>query len=524
MSMTAPRPARAGVLQPGKKLRCHNCRRRRLRCDQSYPTCHKCSISGEECLGYGIMLRWANAPAIKGKLAGQTLALKESGRQTNPTYQTTALSWAQNPISINLSLVDPLLSHLNKDHRRYINHFTTVVCRDLVSLDQDDKNPFRAMVSLIGKFDYLEAVIVATSAMHLTTLNRYRGLPPGPELVDSLVSKDRAIRLLKSAIDQGSPTNQAMVLAAIVFFVNLDLIDSGKGGWKIHIDAAGSLISSLQERGPKNLGLDSTIAALADAMAADCLTYRIMASTITCAGSMAGFIQEHVDVCAVLQRAEAHSYHCCPPLILQIILSSGLLFVPPTTPQAHPHQQQEVRMEGYSSVTEMALSLLDQVRSFDIIGWVHSIRGLSPNDDLEARVHVAAAHRAAACLYLLLTVPEAQIVPSSPQLDDLVAEIVYHLSSIDVGHVLLKGTIWPTFMAGAQTDDLAQREWCASRLFAVWAENPWVCPWGYVDSAMQMLRDIWTWRDNRPGEEALSMNWLQELKSGVHSDSDCLIV
>jgi hypothetical protein len=32
---------------------CHNCRKRRVRCDSSRPTCKKCALKGIECLGYG---------------------------------------------------------------------------------------------------------------------------------------------------------------------------------------------------------------------------------------------------------------------------------------------------------------------------------------------------------------------------------------------------------------------------------------------------------------------------------------
>lgn len=46
---------------PSHSKPCHNCRRRRLRCDRSWPTCHKCAVSGQECLGYGKVFIWAEA-------------------------------------------------------------------------------------------------------------------------------------------------------------------------------------------------------------------------------------------------------------------------------------------------------------------------------------------------------------------------------------------------------------------------------------------------------------------------------
>jgi hypothetical protein len=46
---------------PSNSKPCHNCRRRRLRCDRSWPTCHKCAVSGQECLGYGKVFVWTQA-------------------------------------------------------------------------------------------------------------------------------------------------------------------------------------------------------------------------------------------------------------------------------------------------------------------------------------------------------------------------------------------------------------------------------------------------------------------------------
>lgn len=50
---------------------CHNCRRRRLRCDRLVPHCSKCEAKGVECLGYGQLFQWTGAVASRGKLAGQ---------------------------------------------------------------------------------------------------------------------------------------------------------------------------------------------------------------------------------------------------------------------------------------------------------------------------------------------------------------------------------------------------------------------------------------------------------------------
>ncbi|KAJ5370419.1 Zn(2)-C6 fungal-type DNA-binding domain-containing protein [Penicillium cataractarum] len=40
-------------MKGSNESRCHTCRRQRLRCDASKPTCNKCATRGVECLGYG---------------------------------------------------------------------------------------------------------------------------------------------------------------------------------------------------------------------------------------------------------------------------------------------------------------------------------------------------------------------------------------------------------------------------------------------------------------------------------------
>lgn len=378
------------------------------------------------------------------------------------------------------------------------------MCRDLVSIDQHDQNPFRAILPLAVEFDFLEAIIVATGAMHLATLHGYQDQLVGRrELIDALVAKDKAIRLLRCAVDRMTPANQAMVLAATVFLINLDLIDSGKGSWQVHIDAASKLMSSLHGPAP---ALDGSLMSLVDAIAADCLTYRVLGSAIS--GFVVESWAEHdlADLFSVLKRAEPYSYHCCPPGVLQITLSASRL------------------CSGHGGETnaqtriDIARSLLQQARSLDVLEWVYNIRGLSAHDDLNVRVSLASAHRATACLYIVLAVPEA--AEGSVSAAMLVQEVLSHLANVPIDHVLLKGTVWPTFVAGAQTDDLSQREWCIERMHGVWATNPWICPWGYVRTAIEMLHRLWEARDREPAGRRKT-NWLQQLKS---MRDKCLIV
>ncbi|CCC11431.1 hypothetical protein SMACR_02089 [Sordaria macrospora] len=578
-------PKKPHQQRASKTKACYNCHRKRLRCDKSLPSCLKCSINGEECLGYGIVLRWAacnsptsttttrttnktntntsrtvksptttqasrpsNPPRIitdvtsnyspHSSISNTTTAsiasptLTEAETIDNLTVETpidnyadlppqtpndnheTSSQMIKRPINfIKIPLTDPILNGLSSKEKWYMHHFATIVCRDLVSIDQKERNPFRAIIPLVRKFNYLQSVVLATAAMHLSTLHKYQGqsLPSETALVDALMLKSRALHLLRAAISEDTVTDKAMILSAIVFLVNLDLIDSGRGGWKAHVEAARRLISSLYLT---RAHLDGAIAPLVNAIAADCLTYRIYGSTISGnTSSSDNTLDDGVVLPYILQNAEAYSYHCAPPAILQMILSASQLCSGSST---------TLETDGGVERIATAAVLLHKARNFDVQTWVYNINGLPPDDDLEARVSVASAHRAAACLFVLLSVPEAGLL-ELPLLEpkDLVQEILGHLSCIPEDHVHLKGTVWPTFIVGAETNDLNERAWCLERLVAVWTKNPWTYPWGYVHTATEMLQEIWRSKDLAAQQGDDGINWLQRLKATGNS---CLIV
>ncbi|KAK7741784.1 hypothetical protein SLS53_004848 [Cytospora paraplurivora] len=443
--------------------------------------------------------------------------------------------------SVRPALVDPLLKDLSPRHRLYINHFSTLVCQDLVSFDQQDhSNPFRSVITLLGSFDYLREIILAVSAVHMVTLRRSHGHPYQQELIDALTAKGRAYRLLREALGGHNTTTTTtttttpIVFIAVVFFINFDLIDSGRGNWKTHIQAAGRLITSIQGSTattptptptPTPATPPRAIAQLADTVIADCITYQILGSVLTApppppppeddssatAGTLPTFTG--IDIPAALQRAAAVSYGCFPPSMLDILSRAGRLAA------AGGHANGAGAGAG-AVVEEEAGLLMGQLRGVDARAWVYGIEGLSPRDDLEVRVAMACAHRAAICLYIVLAVPDVVRYRLGERDDgygfvgSLAREVLFHLASVPVDHALAKGLIWPTFMAGAQAEDLASRQWCLGRMQRIWCSGPWSCPWGYVESAMDMMQRVWEARDRKLEEgDRDGMNWLQEMRA-----------
>lgn len=149
----------------------------------------------------------------------------------------------------------------------------------MVSYDIPDRNPFRGLIPLTMNNPLLQHIIVAAAAAHMS--NVIRPQPPalmGPDmqivspvsteesrraLRDSLTAKHMALRLMHGAIQNIDSVGVDVVLAASLFFINVELIESGKHGWKAHLEGAGRIMSLL---GPA----DGAVRDLRDYMLSDC--------------------------------------------------------------------------------------------------------------------------------------------------------------------------------------------------------------------------------------------------------------
>lgn len=98
---------------------CHNCRRRRLRCDRSWPTCHKCAVSGQDCLGYGKVFVWTQGIDAQGNVnppPGRRVT--EEVAEPLPGLPTSLVEWSAR----SSTLTDPLFQDLDRSSRYYLAH------------------------------------------------------------------------------------------------------------------------------------------------------------------------------------------------------------------------------------------------------------------------------------------------------------------------------------------------------------------------------------------------------------------
>ena len=163
----------------------------------------------------------------------------------------------------------PAMSFYDSDAKYFCAHVVANrLCQDLVSYDTANRNPFRGLLPLTRAHPLLQHIIVASSAAHMANITRAAVLPlsstdhhvtlcreasPPSEVAaarqmtrDSLVAKHHALKLMSAALQDLDAFGGDVVFFAALFFVNVELIESGKDGWRAHLDGACRIMALLQ--------------------------------------------------------------------------------------------------------------------------------------------------------------------------------------------------------------------------------------------------------------------------------------
>ncbi|KAF2489033.1 hypothetical protein BU16DRAFT_496889, partial [Lophium mytilinum] len=487
---------------------CHNCRRRRLKCDRSLPQCLKCIKRGQECLGYQRLFRWDQGVASRGKMAGMTFdeMAKDRARHKNSNPQAlcpTSLSdeqFARENIEVSplRFLADPLIQDVNHASRKYLFYFASDVCRDLVLYDIPENNPFRELIPLTHKHPVLLQIIIANSALHMSnacqksSASDTAAFPLGPRTSllgspcssssvirqttsynDALAAKQQALRLLASALTSIASVDTDVILAVVLLFIECELIDSGRDNWRYHTNGAKTIIERVC--GP-NVSTQTAMSPLRSCLISNCLVFDILGSTLASSTGLVSSDTFSAGAISLLHDAEGNHCSSFPVILLQLIRDGAQL-----SQSNHPSSP---LYPSTVSKQQQALLLLYTAQSFNPLTWATNIQARSPATDLLHRTHVASAHRAAVCIYLsrvLLSLhPTIQL---SYDVESLVEDIITHLSFICPSDPLFTATTWPAFIAGAETHDHARQELVATRFQELWE----VEPWGLIRGALGVL-------------------------------------
>ncbi|KAE8322431.1 fungal-specific transcription factor domain-containing protein [Aspergillus sergii] len=408
--------------------------------------------------------------------------------------------------------IDPLFQDMDNPSRRYLCHFATTLCEDLVISDVPNENPFRSLIPTFANaamhissmsrpsFDShignIQGQLSASSSTNTLSATRYLTDSSASATLDALSAKQKAIHLLKIALESLPTTDINLIVTVILLFINLELIDSGKNAWRAHVEGAMKLISSLK---PFENDQISPIALIRDRITSDCLTYHVLGSTLTNSTTFLDPFSLPIDITTILRRSEANSYLSFPTTLLQILFRAcELSNIACTLPAT----------ETPVLINE-ADSLLKAARAFDVTAWANNVEG-APTHRTPNRIHTALAHQNAVCIYIYRSITH---YPADMDSEALVTEIIYHLSFIDPKDPLSKATSWPTFIAGAETDSPVYRQWALDRLSLLWN----VLPWGYVQTAVEVMQMAWRLRDESGTDSRGVSGWVQQLKaSGNH--------
>lgn len=111
---------------------CHNCRRRRLKCDRSLPQCLKCIKTKQECLGYQRLFRWEQGIASRGKMAGKTYEGNALGQapsissspdtQSPASHSSHSSSSDIDEIPLFRYVADPLVQDVDRGSWKYLSY------------------------------------------------------------------------------------------------------------------------------------------------------------------------------------------------------------------------------------------------------------------------------------------------------------------------------------------------------------------------------------------------------------------
>ncbi|KAG5820843.1 hypothetical protein H9Q74_000411 [Fusarium xylarioides] len=446
---------------------------------------------------------------------------------------TTSPSFTSSESTSPRSLTDPLVQDLDCRSWRYLDYFASDVCKDFVLYDTPKHNPFRQLIPMAHHQPMLLQAIIASSALHMSNASQL--LPSAssifttpastennPELVgsvlighttsypeafhDALRAKQQALCLLNSSVGNLASANVDAILAAVLVLVGFELIDSGRGSWKFHINGARMIIEKLMASGSEK---GTSFSPLRSWLVSNCLVYDLLGS------SFANSYLPHggelsMTTMSLLQDAEGNHCSSFPAALLPLIQAGAQLL---------NHNDVYMLQDTLNNPGQHdAIQLLHAAKSFDPAAWATDLQPRSPADDLH-RTMVACAHRTAVCVYLsriILAIWPSTVLPDDLQV--LAAEVINHLSHLNPEDALFTATAWPAFIAGLETRDLVNRTWVERRFQELWK----VEPWGFTREALGALRTIWggsnskivlTSRDDELYEREDNGNWIERLKS-----------
>ncbi|KAL5365442.1 fungal-specific transcription factor domain-containing protein [Aspergillus floccosus] len=454
-------------------------------------------------------------------------------------------------------LVDPLFKDLSPLSRFYIDHFNENLVGYL-TLYSSVQNPFRDLTLLVGDSPVLAHALAATGALHYAILansdfspmpwssdgTALTSAPLSPQDLEQavistisqrpaskvyehfLTFKHRALHQLARDVGDSVMRNDTRTLAAIMVLALMDAIESGDGAWKYHMEGAKKILN-VRQRGSNPAQANGMMEWL-DTFAVDgCLLIQLMGSTLARPGSLSKPFYSSDMGTEVLKRLEKTSWVGCPAYLLEVIfvVHAGWCSDPDAEPIPPPAMNfSSIFLPEGSNPLESPLDLLQHIQAFDPISWAEEMQSFYYLPDVSMRVALATVYRAAVYLYAsrVLSRPRPSAAVSVglglPADHALVANLlIREITLIPVADPHFKCLIWPTFIAGAECRDPAQRPFLLRTLSDLYYDVTSV----NVRNAAWVLSLMWQKRDAKRHGSVPAVESPELSSPSVNSDYDC---
>lgn len=186
--------------------------------------------------------------------------------------------------------------------------------------------------------------------------------------------------------------------------------------------------------------------------------------------------------------AEMGHYSCCPSQIAEIIMTVSQLG------------------DASRLNSSIAQDILHSLKIFDPADWASGLQVLRPIHDFTSYYHIGSAYKAAALLFVAQILPDEQYSShTSIQGQDIPSVVLHHVSQISCRSQLFKFTIWPMYIAGAESTNDSQR----SEVLAQFQEISMVIPWQTNNGAASVLGTVWKRTDSSIETARKRRNWLK---------------
>lgn len=257
-------------------------------------------------------------------------------------------------------------------------------------------------------------------------------------------------------------------LAVIMMFLFFEALDGGLNTWRVHLLGAQKLIQLGIGYAPPTQAASQMLRVFT----AHATLIDIIGRTLSRGGENWESITTSETLSVLRQgsgETDTYNFLGCPPILLETL-----------------HQ--------INSRAELPHALLSRIDVFDTTKYIES-RSLPEQPDLP---YLVSAYRAATRIYCLETMFPMESTKSTHE------ELRGQLEKIPRGSILLKGAVWPVFVAGTGARGEVERRWVRKMLARLWE----VLPQCNIRSAGRELEIMWKrWDEEGGGEEVVGGAW-----------------